>query len=447
MIKSKSRVIQFGEVFTPIRIVREMHNQLPMPTWTDPTLVYLEPSCGNGAFLLEIANLRLSSGLKPYQVASTAFGVDILEDNVLETRKRLIEILGSSCSEIITKNVICGDFLKLVLTQEFTDRISQNSLVVFGNPPYQQQSEAQRSRTEAKEQAKPIYHLFVESILDNLNPRYLCFITPSKWMSGGMGLADYRKRMMKDRHIRSIRHFSNEREVFPEIVMKGGVSYFLWDREYIGKCNFNGMDRCLDDYDIIVTDNKAVSILNKVKSSHIGKFLNSRCSGRKPFGISSNFKDWKESGVVCYSQGKIKKFVEKTAIYDKNNIIGLWKVCLSGATAEGNIKPNAKGTFSYISNFFIVEPGAVCTETYIVVNTFDTKLEAENFISYMQTKFFRFMLGIRLTTQNTSKDNFSFLPDLEDYSHPWLDVELYKMFNLDQEEIDYIEKKIKPVSR
>ena len=444
MIRSKSRVSQFGEVFTPPRIVREMHDQLPISVWADPTLIYLEPSCGNGAFLVEIVTRRLFVGLSPHQVANTTFGVDILEDNVLDARKRLIDILGSSCGEIITQNIICGDFLELALIKELRDGVSQNNLVIFGNPPYQQQSEAQRSRTEAKEQAKPIYHLFVEAVIDNLNPRYLSFITPSKWMSGGMGLAKYRERMMQDRHIRLIRHFSNEREVFPEIVMKGGVSYFLWDREYNGKCNFNGVDRHLDDYDIIVTDNKAVSILNKVKSSHTSTFLDNKCSGRKPFGLSSNFNNWKDSGAVCYSKGNVKRFVERTDIFDKNQVLGLWKVCLSGATAEGNIKPNRKGTFSYISNFFIVEPEAICTETYIVVGAFNTQPEAENFISYMKTKFFRFMLGIRLTTQNTTKDNFSFVPDLSDYSHPWIDSDLYNKFSLVQEEITYIENKIKP---
>jgi len=317
-----------------------------------------------------------------------------------------------------------------------------NNLVVFGNPPYQQQSEAQKNRSGegGTEQAKPIYHLFVEAVIDNLNPRYLSFITPSKWMAGGMGLGKFRERMMKDSRIRSIRHFQGEKEVFSDVSVKGGVSYFLWDREYKGKCNFNGMHRFLNEYDVIVTDNKSISILDKIKSS-CESFVNDKCFANKPFGLATNFKGWKNSGILCYSSNKVKKFVQSGEFTDKNNIQGVWKACTSAA--NGAAQEDTGNGKRVISDAFIIEKGSICTETYIVVNTFDTEVEAENFVTYMKTKFFRFLLGIRLVTQHINTEKFAFVPDLGDYSKPVTDADLYKRFGLTPEEIAYIESKIK----
>jgi site-specific DNA-methyltransferase (adenine-specific) len=311
-----------------------------------------------------------------------------------------------------------------------------NNLVVFGNPPYQKED---GGGGKAKS-AKPIYTLFVEAVIDNLNPRYFSFITPSRWMNGGKGLLDsYLSRMMKDKHIRSIKHFSGMDEVFKDVLIAGGVSYFLWDREYNGKCNFNGMHRNLNEYDIIVADNKAVSILDKIKSVHpTEKYLDKKCLASTPFGLRSSFNDWKDSGVPCYSMRKVKKFVSPSSFTDKNNVQGLWKVCMTHV-----INPNSEGRFEVYNTLFIAEPDSICLETYLIVNAFTSQSEAENFMGYMKTKFFRFMLGLRVVTQNVSKDKFSFVPDLGDYSKPVTDADLYKRFGLTQEEIAYIESKIK----
>ena len=313
-----------------------------------------------------------------------------------------------------------------------------NNLVVFGNPPYQSEDGGHGKS------AKPIYHLFVEAVIDSLNPRYLSFIIPSRWMAGGKGLDDHRTRMMKDKRMRSIKHFSGQTEVFHEVSITGGVNYFLWDREYNGKCNFNGMHRYLDEYDIVVSDNKAVSILDKIRSSHSAEsFMDRKCLSSKPFGLRAAFEDWQDKGVPCYLRGKEIKFVDPTCFTDSNNVRDLWKVCLSEADGNSRVNPDSEGKLSYAANFFVAEPGSICLETYVVVNAFKTKSEAENFVSYMKTKFFRFMLGIRVVTQHVNKDKFAFVPDLGDYSKPVTDAELYKKFGLSEEEIAYIESKIK----
>lgn len=322
------------------------------------------------------------------------------------------------------------------------------TLAVVGNPPYQIQSEAQQAREGGKQQAKPLYHLFVESVIDALNPDYFSFIIPSRWMVGGMGLDKFRDRMMNDRRMKKIVHFGGVRDVFPTVSITGGVNYFIWEKKHNGECEFvNGnttTKRYLNSHDIILQDNNAVSILDKVMSS-ASKYINQTCYGNKPFGLATNFKDFKASGVMCVCQGKVEHNVDPTVFTDKHGIIGKWKVCTSKATSEGNINPDKTGAMAIATNFFIIEPNAICTETYVVVNVFDNKAEAENFISYMKTKFFRFMLGLRVLTQDINKEKFAWVPDVEDYSAPWTDKELYKKFGLTRQEQAYIESKIKAI--
>lgn len=105
-IKSRKRVREHGEVFTAEREVKAMCNLVP--EWTGNVL---EPACGNGNFLVEIARRKLAAGMTPKEAASTIFGIDILQDNVEEARYRLLEILPGT-EEILERNIVCGDFLK-----------------------------------------------------------------------------------------------------------------------------------------------------------------------------------------------------------------------------------------------------------------------------------------------------------------------------------------------
>lgn len=318
--------------------------------------------------------------------------------------------------------------------------------VIFMNPPYQSQSGESL-------QSKPIYQEFIEQAIDKLKPNYILAITPSRWMSGGMGLENFRKRMMNDKRIRTIVHFPGEREVFPNVSIKGGVSYFLWDSGYSGECEFihdkTSTKRNLNENDIILQDNNAVNILKKVKQK-TEKMIGEKVSSINPFlkEFSSTpsiscllYSDYKKNSVRCYSSGKIIVFADEMAYFNKEKTIDKWKVATSKAAAEGaSFNKNCR---RHISSLFTIEPGSICTETYIIINTFNTKEESENFISYVKTKFFRFMLGLRLLTQNISKEKFNWVPDLQNYSKSYTDVELYDIFNLTTDERLYIENKIK----
>ena len=93
---------------------------------------------------------------------------------------------------------------------------------------------------------------------------------------------------------------------------------------------------------------------------------------------------------------------------------------------------------------FIAEPNSCCSETYIVLGAFDTKRESQNLVSYIKTKFFRFLVLLIKNTQDASQRVYSFVP-LQDFSKPWTDAELYEKYGLTDEEIAFIESMIKPM--
>ncbi len=97
-----------------------------------------------------------------------------------------------------------------------------------------------------------------------------------------------------------------------------------------------------------------------------------------------------------------------------------------------------------INKPFAVGPGTACTETYLVIGPFDTAGEADNVVSYMNTKFFRFMVLLLKSTQHATQGVYKFVP-MQDFSKSWTDEELYEKYNLTTDEISFIESMIKPM--
>jgi site-specific DNA-methyltransferase (adenine-specific) len=266
-------------------------------------------------------------------------------------------------------------------------------------------------------------------------------ITPSRWMTGGQGLSEYRNRMINDKSIKIIEDFAGYSDIFKNVKIEGGVSYFLWDKDYNGFCKYNGSLRNLNEYDIFVRDNISEQILFKTLQKH-KVFCNNKVYSRKPFGVPSNFQEWSmnEKDIKCVSTGKKTNFINKDFVSDNHNILNMIKVCTPGAYGENvnNSVYNIKGTF-------ILNKNEICTETYVVIGAFSKAEEAKNYLLYSNTKFYRFMLGIRKTGQCISKDNFSWVPDMVDYNHTYTDADLYKHFELTKKEIEHIEKSIKEI--
>jgi 23S rRNA G2445 N2-methylase RlmL len=112
LIKSKERVRLHAEVFTPPELVNEMLDRLPQSQW-EPDKTFLDPTCGNGAMVLEVVRRKIELGHCPMQALGTTYGIDIMEDNVEEAKQRLID-LTEDCDEawlIVNKNIKCADSL------------------------------------------------------------------------------------------------------------------------------------------------------------------------------------------------------------------------------------------------------------------------------------------------------------------------------------------------
>ena len=141
--------------------------------------------------------------------------------------------------------------------------------VIVGNPPYQLSDSGYGTSASA------IYDKFVYQA-KKLNPRYLTMIIPSRWFSGGKGLNAFRAEMLNDNRIRQIHDFPEASDCFPGVQIKGGVCYFLWDRDNPGVCEvvnykkgkpYSTMRRPLleDRCETFVRYNEAISILKKVQ--------------------------------------------------------------------------------------------------------------------------------------------------------------------------------------
>ena len=121
LTKSKTRVKQLGEVFTPSELVNEMLDRLPPELWADPTKTYIDPACGTGNFLVEVVRRKIACGSTPLQALETTYGIDIMEDNVLECRQRLLDVAGrpEGGEQVVTHMIACADALKVDLDELF----------------------------------------------------------------------------------------------------------------------------------------------------------------------------------------------------------------------------------------------------------------------------------------------------------------------------------------
>lgn len=314
--------------------------------------------------------------------------------------------------------------------------------VIIGNPPYQLDDGGYGTS------AAPIYQLFVEKALD-LDPRYAVFVTPSRWMAGGKGLDKYRERMLSDKRLCNIVDYPKLYEGFPGVKIRGGISYFLWDRDHNGPCAVQtiwdgqptgpGVARHLDAYDILVRRNEAVPILEKVRAKG-EPTLNARVSSRKPFGLATNFKGKPlKSGlkkpVQLYQNQRIG-WVERKDILTNSDWIDEWKVLMTAVQGT-----SAAIETKFLSKPIIAEPGTACTETYLVAGHFGGETEAINYAKYLRTRFVRFLVSLRKATQHATRDVYAFVPDLA-LDQEWTDAKLYKRYGLTKDEIAFIESQV-----
>lgn len=490
------------EVFTPPEFANRMLDTLAEAwaadhdganLWADPSVRFLDPCTKSGIFLREITT-RLTKGLAEempdlvkrvdHILTRQVFGIGITHLTSLLARRSLYCSKHANGEHSIARGfssddgniwfdrmehtwangkcTFCGasqaaldrgaglethayafihaEDIKTLVIELFGDDMQFD--VIIGNPPYQLNDGGYGTS------AAPIYQLFVEKALD-LEPRYAVFVTPSRWMAGGKGLDKYRGRMLSDKRLRNVTDYPKLYEGFPGVKIRGGISYFLWDREHNGPCIVQtiwdgqptgpSVARFLDAYDILVRRNEAVPILDKVRAKG-ERTLDARVSSRKPFGLATNFKGKPtEAGLkkpIRLFENQRSGWIERTVITVNSAWIDEWKVLMTrvqGTSAAVETK--------FLSKPIIAEPGTACTETYLVAGHFQTEAEAGRYASYLRTRFVRFLVSLRKPTQDAARGVYSFVPDLP-LDQEWTDAKLYKRYGLTEEEITFIESQV-----
>ena len=332
---------------------------------------------------------------------------------------------------------------------------NMNFAAIVGNPPYQMMDGGGTGSS-----AVPVYQHFV-NIAKKLEPNFISLIMPAKWYSGGRGLDEFRSNMLNDRHIFKLVDFNDSRDCFPSVDVAGGVCYFLWNCDYEGDCEIisvNGdkwvsFKRPLNEFDTFVRDTMAMKIIKRVQTE---KMLNNIVFSRNPFGFTSFFegeKDCFEGAVELYGSKGIT-YVSKRDVNTNCDLIDKWKLIMSKTASEHAGQADANGQKKVLSRIEVLKPGTICSETYLLLNTFDDEQSAKNMQVYMKTRFVRFLLSTILITQNIAKDKFKFVP-LQDFTAAsdidWsktvaeIDEQLFRKYQLSQEECDFIRQMIKPM--
>jgi site-specific DNA-methyltransferase (adenine-specific) len=477
------------EVFTPPSLANQILDTLPQELFSNSKTTFLDPVSKSGVFLREIAK-RLMTGLEteiPNQqerlnhiFTKQLFGIAITELTSLLSRRSVY------CSKIANgKYSICETFENeqgnIILdktehtwkngkctfcnaSQEVYEReealetyayqfIHTNNPekifnmkfdVIIGNPPYQLSDDGYGTS------AMSIYHKFIQQA-KKLNPRYLSMIIPARWFSGGKGMDDFRDEMLTDNRLTQIVDFPEASDCFPGVQIKGGVCYFLWDRDNGGDCKVitsrkgkfvSEMTRPLLEKgcSTFIRYNEAISILKKIQI-YKESSLKEKISSSKPFGLETTFKGKSisfKNSIVLYQNGGVG-YIKSDDIKNNISIVNYHKVLIPPLGSGSDTFPH-----QILGKPFVVKPNTACTETYLVAGVFNNEYEANNLALYLTTKFLRFLVLLNKPTQHATSKVYNFVP-VQDFKDTWTDEKLYKKYGITEEEIEFIDSLIRPM--
>jgi hypothetical protein len=351
---------------------------------------------------------------------------------------------------------IHADDIKARVSELFGDEMQFD--VIIGNPPYQLDDGGFGTS------AAPIYNKFVDQA-KKLDPRLLTMVIPARWFAGGKGLDEFRESMLTDDRLRSIDDYLNASDVFPGVGLKGGVCYFLWDRDNPGACRVtthfkddtpSTATRPLleEGADIFIRFNEGLSILKKVVTVETGqadtvalpegKRFEALVSSRKPFGLETTFKGKAEQSaddVLVYQNGGTG-YAPRKSISAGTQFIDKWKVYVGrAAPGTGN-----RDTYPHriISTPFLGEPATISSETYLCIGPLDSKSQAESVLSYLSCRLTRLLILLHKPSQDTTRKVYTFVPT-QDWTRRWTDDDLYEKYGISAAEIAFIEKVVRPM--
>lgn len=333
---------------------------------------------------------------------------------------------------------------------------------VVGNPPYQEEGNNTRKA--------PIYHYFYNTSFELAN--IVSLISPARFLfDAGQTPKSWNEKMLNDEHFKIIRYFPDSKAVFDTVDIKGGVVITLRN----SKKNYGAIN-------IFTPYNELNAIIEKVKLAEgnnyysLSEVISSRGNYRfskeffqtYPFApdrlgkgtgdmMASNVFDklpeaflQKPKNVDDYrflgrcNNERVYRYISKKFVQN-NQYLNTYNVLLP--------KSNGTGIFGEaLSSPVICNKFEGATDTFISIGLFNTKLEAESMLKYLKTKFLRALLSVKKATQDNPKSVWQYIP-MQDFSKNsninWsasisdIDLQLYKKYNLSNEEIAFIEENVK----
>ncbi|OYQ67936.1 Eco57I restriction-modification methylase domain-containing protein [Aerococcus sp. 1KP-2016] len=336
--------------------------------------------------------------------------------------------------------------------------------VVVGNPPYQQ------SNLNTRDDA--VYNYFYD-LAEKISNKY-SIISPARFLfNAGSTDKKWNKKMLSDKHLRVMYYSSKSSEIFPGTDIKGGVAILYRDtsKNYgeIGTfTRFETLNSIVKKVSKLsnVTLNtimsgqgiyKFTSLMHKnhpdaqniLSKNHLNDVGTAVLETLDNLVFYENMPNDNNSYIRIYGRYKNDRvyhwiredYINKPFGHDTYRVI-LPKANGSGALGEK------------LSSPIVVKPITGFTQTFISIGAFKNRTEAENTLKYIKTKFTRTMLGVLKITQDNPKEKWSKVP-LQDFTVDsdidWtksiseIDQQLYKKYELSDEEIAFIEEKVKPM--
>lgn len=464
-----------SRVFTPEKIAKQMVDMLPDQVW-DPKTKFLDPCCKTGVFLIEIYN-KLDEALQKlpeysdkskrhnHILNNQIFGIALDDESLIYSRRNV-------AGDIFYENIqYLPQFMRYVKDKDYTNikkLLKQEEVfkmdkfdVVIGNPPYQENNGGGNGSG-----GRQIYNLFMTSGIEFAD--YLCMIVKNNWMQSEALEKD--KDKLIDFGIVKIINYPKIGDIFDNVSVS--VNIVLCHKGYTGDTSLieivdnNVIAECkrnLHGDGVIVFSKNGNSIVEKVRSATKNS-MQKYVVGRMPFGINTNGrlgqtgnspylldsddKSNEYSIGVLYLDGTYKyfRYAKRQDITKGTNMIDKYKL-ICGKLLHKNS--------SVITNIGILKPENVCQAQYSVLYYSEDLIKVNNACKYIKTIFVRYLTSIKVdNTSLANSSRFSLVP-LQDFTSDsdidWsksvdeIDKQLYKKYNLTQEEIDYIEKTIKPM--
>ena len=456
-----------NQIFTPKKVVQMMVNNLvehdpSLFTRTDSTFIDLYMK--SGMYITEIVK-KLFQNTREHYKSDEECLKHILENQVYGLAPTPI-LQGITQSYIfgfdVENKISRKNFIQHDLTPEAQEGVAKQKLqellklkenmkfdAVVGNPPYQESTDTNF--------AKPVYHHFIDSAL-SMTSRYMCMVHPARFLfNAGATPKDWNNKMLNDPHLSIALYEPESQKLFLGVDIKGGICVSLWNK--------NKLSRGLGGS--FVAHTELQSILTKIQSGGFDSIIFPQTKTTKPIDklfpteirIRPNYfekfpeifkiknTDNSEIKIFGLQMGnkRTERFVNNELINDPN--LNYWKVFIP--------KSNGSGAFGeVISNPLIGERSTGCSGSFIQIGSFENTRDAQNCMNYIKTKFCRALLSTLKVTQDNPKSVWKNIP-IQDFTEKsdidWsktiseIDHQLYKKYNLSDEEIGFIESMVKPM--